>query len=240
MPCLAPCATSGPGTSLCDVGTSLVGEAPGSPGPEGPGTSDPRAVFSALSLPADGAVRPESPCLLFFQTLLDLGASPDYKDSYGLTPLYHTAVVGGDPGCCELLLHEHASVCCKDENGWHEVHQVRGAPAPRPRVGRGRAGCGSHPALHHWHSGIGLFTHKGTFLASLEKSKDLGSPLHFWMAAAKELWGAQPFISAGSSPAWRPNRVRNQVLSEHWGPSTRPDFHARRARFRDPTWPQRS
>lgn len=68
-----------------------------------------------------------------FQTLLELGASPDYKDSYGLTPLYHTAVVGGDPHCCELLLHEHASVGCKDENGWHEVHQVRPPGPPQPR-----------------------------------------------------------------------------------------------------------
>ncbi|XP_074086951.1 SH3 and multiple ankyrin repeat domains protein 2 isoform X2 [Macrotis lagotis] len=58
------------------------------------------------------------------KTLLELGASPDYKDSYGLTPLYHTAVVGGDPYCCELLLHEHAMVGCKDENGWHEIHQA--------------------------------------------------------------------------------------------------------------------
>ncbi|XP_029932113.1 SH3 and multiple ankyrin repeat domains protein 2 isoform X1 [Myripristis murdjan] len=57
-------------------------------------------------------------------TLLELGASPDYKDSRGLTPLYHSVVVGGDPGCCELLLHHHASVCCQDENGWHEVHQA--------------------------------------------------------------------------------------------------------------------
>ncbi|KAI4891394.1 hypothetical protein NFI96_032127, partial [Prochilodus magdalenae] len=57
-------------------------------------------------------------------TLLELGASPDYKDSRGLTALYHTAMVGGDPACCELLLHEHASVCCQDENGWHEVHQA--------------------------------------------------------------------------------------------------------------------
>lgn len=56
--------------------------------------------------------------------LLELGASPDYKDSRGLTPLYHSVVVGGDPGCCELLLNHHASVCCQDENGWHEVHQA--------------------------------------------------------------------------------------------------------------------
>ncbi|XP_059254990.1 SH3 and multiple ankyrin repeat domains protein 2 isoform X3 [Mustela nigripes] len=58
------------------------------------------------------------------KTLLELGASPDYKDSYGLTPLYHTAIVGGDPYCCELLLHERAAVCCRDENGWHEIHQA--------------------------------------------------------------------------------------------------------------------
>ncbi|XP_022363024.1 SH3 and multiple ankyrin repeat domains protein 2 [Enhydra lutris kenyoni] len=58
------------------------------------------------------------------KTLLELGASPDYKDSYGLTPLYHTAIVGGDPYCCELLLHEHAAVCCRDENGWQEIHQA--------------------------------------------------------------------------------------------------------------------
>ncbi|XP_053356416.1 SH3 and multiple ankyrin repeat domains protein 2-like [Clarias gariepinus] len=56
-------------------------------------------------------------------TLLDLGASPDYKDSRGLSALYHTAMVGGDSGCCELLLYEHASINCQDENGWHEVHQ---------------------------------------------------------------------------------------------------------------------
>lgn len=58
------------------------------------------------------------------QTLLELGASPDYKDSRGLTPLYHSVLVGGDPGCCELLLKQQAVVCCQDENGWHEVHQV--------------------------------------------------------------------------------------------------------------------
>lgn len=65
------------------------------------------------------------------QTLLELGASPDYKDSRGLTALYHTAIVGGDPYCCELLLHERASVSCQDENGWHEIHQVSSA-RPRP------------------------------------------------------------------------------------------------------------
>ncbi|XP_070617558.1 SH3 and multiple ankyrin repeat domains protein 2 isoform X3 [Erythrolamprus reginae] len=61
---------------------------------------------------------------LTLKTFLDLGASPNYKDSCGLTPLYHTAVVGGDPSCCELLLHEHATVGCRDENGWQEIHQA--------------------------------------------------------------------------------------------------------------------
>lgn len=62
--------------------------------------------------------------VLSLQTLLDLGASPDYKDSRGLTPLYHSAMVGGDPYCCELLLHDYAKVGCIDENGWQEIHQV--------------------------------------------------------------------------------------------------------------------
>uniref|UniRef100_A0A8D0B9C8 SH3 and multiple ankyrin repeat domains 2 n=1 Tax=Salvator merianae TaxID=96440 RepID=A0A8D0B9C8_SALMN len=61
---------------------------------------------------------------LTLKTLLELGASPNYKDSCGLTPLYHTAIVGGDPYSCELLLHEHATVGCKDENGWQEIHQA--------------------------------------------------------------------------------------------------------------------
>lgn len=63
--------------------------------------------------------------MILLQTLLDLGASPDYKDSRGLTPLYHSAMVGGDPYCCELLLHDYARLGCVDENGWQEIHQVR-------------------------------------------------------------------------------------------------------------------
>ncbi|XP_068995521.1 LOW QUALITY PROTEIN: SH3 and multiple ankyrin repeat domains protein 3 [Embiotoca jacksoni] len=57
-------------------------------------------------------------------TLLDLGASPDYKDSRGLTPLYHSAMVGGAPYCCELLLQDHATIGMMDENGWQEIHQA--------------------------------------------------------------------------------------------------------------------
>ncbi|XP_067110984.1 SH3 and multiple ankyrin repeat domains protein 3 isoform X2 [Osmerus mordax] len=61
---------------------------------------------------------------LALTTLLDLGASPDYKDSRGLTPLYHSSMVGGDPYCCELLLQDHAHIGSSDENGWQEVHQA--------------------------------------------------------------------------------------------------------------------
>ncbi|XP_015424212.1 PREDICTED: SH3 and multiple ankyrin repeat domains protein 3 [Myotis davidii] len=57
-------------------------------------------------------------------TLLDLGASPDYKDSRGLTPLYHSTLGGGDALCCELLLHDHAQLGTTDENGWQEIHQA--------------------------------------------------------------------------------------------------------------------
>ncbi|XP_042200867.1 SH3 and multiple ankyrin repeat domains protein 1, partial [Callorhinchus milii] len=57
-------------------------------------------------------------------TLLDQGASPNYKDRRGLTPLYHTAMVGGDTNCCELLLYTRAQLGCADENGWREIHQA--------------------------------------------------------------------------------------------------------------------
>ncbi|XP_042329276.1 SH3 and multiple ankyrin repeat domains protein 1 isoform X3 [Sceloporus undulatus] len=56
--------------------------------------------------------------------LLDLGGSPNYKDRRGLTPLYHTAMVGGDPRCCELLLYNRAYIGTTDENGWQEIHQA--------------------------------------------------------------------------------------------------------------------
>ncbi|KAL0968782.1 hypothetical protein UPYG_G00271790 [Umbra pygmaea] len=68
------------------------------------------------------AVRAKNQATL--KVLLDLGASPDYKDSQSLTPLYHSMLVGGDPGCCELLLRGNATVSCHDENGWHELHQA--------------------------------------------------------------------------------------------------------------------
>ncbi|MEJ1286992.1 SH3 and multiple ankyrin repeat domains 1 [Cricetulus griseus] len=61
---------------------------------------------------------------LALTALLDLGGSPNYKDRRGLTPLFHTAMVGGDPRCCELLLYNRAQLGIADENGWQEIHQV--------------------------------------------------------------------------------------------------------------------
>jgi len=58
------------------------------------------------------------------KTLLDLGASPNYKDSKGLTPLYLSMNPSVDPMLCEALLHDHAVVGAQDAQGWQEVHQV--------------------------------------------------------------------------------------------------------------------
>lgn len=57
------------------------------------------------------------------QTLLDLGASPNYKDLKGLTPLYYCVTNSSDVVCCELLLHDRAMVGATDLQGWQEVHQ---------------------------------------------------------------------------------------------------------------------
>lgn len=61
---------------------------------------------------------------LLLQTLLDLGASPNYKDTKGLTPLYFTLLHASDHSLTELLLHDHAFVGTCDPQGWQEVHQV--------------------------------------------------------------------------------------------------------------------
>ncbi|XP_053720444.1 LOW QUALITY PROTEIN: SH3 and multiple ankyrin repeat domains protein 1-like [Synchiropus splendidus] len=57
--------------------------------------------------------------------LFALGASPNYKDRCGLTPLYHTVLTGGDTSCCETLLYYRAKLGTRDENGWDESHQPR-------------------------------------------------------------------------------------------------------------------
>jgi SH3/ankyrin repeat-containing protein len=57
-------------------------------------------------------------------TLLELGASPNYKDAKGLTPLYWAVTHPTDPLLCEGLLHDRATLGAQDLQGWQEVHQV--------------------------------------------------------------------------------------------------------------------
>ncbi|XP_060530201.1 SH3 and multiple ankyrin repeat domains protein 3 isoform X2 [Cylas formicarius] len=58
------------------------------------------------------------------KTLLELGASPNYKDNKGLTPLYFTVSPNVDPVFVETLLHDHAVTGAQDTQGWQEVHQA--------------------------------------------------------------------------------------------------------------------
>ena len=62
---------------------------------------------------------------LCFQTLLDLGVSPNMKDSRSLTPLYYTVSHCTSPTCMEMLLQERAFIGAQDEQGWFEIHHVR-------------------------------------------------------------------------------------------------------------------
>ncbi|KAA0705055.1 SH3 and multiple ankyrin repeat domains protein 1 [Triplophysa tibetana] len=62
---------------------------------------------------------------LFVKVLLSMGASPDYRDRCGQTPLYHSVLTGGDTSCCETLLYYRARLGVRDENGWDESHQIR-------------------------------------------------------------------------------------------------------------------
>uniref|UniRef100_A0A1A9WV00 SH3 and multiple ankyrin repeat domains protein 3 n=1 Tax=Glossina brevipalpis TaxID=37001 RepID=A0A1A9WV00_9MUSC len=57
-------------------------------------------------------------------TLLELGASPNYKDARGITPLYISITRKCDAKITESLLHDHASLGTQDNQGWNEVHQV--------------------------------------------------------------------------------------------------------------------
>ncbi|XP_030754925.1 SH3 and multiple ankyrin repeat domains protein 3 isoform X3 [Sitophilus oryzae] len=58
------------------------------------------------------------------KTLLELGASPNYKDNRGLTALYFTVTPNVDPVFTETLLHDYATTGAADTQGWHEVHQA--------------------------------------------------------------------------------------------------------------------
>ncbi|XP_067626978.1 protein shank isoform X2 [Eurosta solidaginis] len=57
-------------------------------------------------------------------TLLELGASPNYKDGRGITPLYVSITRKCDPKITESLLHDHANLGIQDSQGWNEVHQA--------------------------------------------------------------------------------------------------------------------
>ncbi|KAG5673695.1 hypothetical protein PVAND_003718 [Polypedilum vanderplanki] len=57
-------------------------------------------------------------------TLLELGASPNYKDMKMLTPVYISVAKKIDPKITEVLLHDHATLGTKDSQGWNEVHQA--------------------------------------------------------------------------------------------------------------------
>ena len=61
---------------------------------------------------------------IVFQTLLDLGASPNYKDSRGLTPLFHAVISKANERCVQMLLHDHALIGCHDDQGGTEIHHV--------------------------------------------------------------------------------------------------------------------
>ncbi|XP_074037610.1 SH3 and multiple ankyrin repeat domains prosap isoform X2 [Leptinotarsa decemlineata] len=58
------------------------------------------------------------------KTLLELGASPNYKDNKGLTPLYYTITLNVEATFSETLLHDHATTGSQDAQGWQEVHQA--------------------------------------------------------------------------------------------------------------------
>ncbi|KAG5896565.1 hypothetical protein JTB14_010394 [Gonioctena quinquepunctata] len=58
------------------------------------------------------------------KTLLELGASPNYKDNKGLTPLYYTITLNVDATFSETLMHDHATTGAQDAQGWQEVHQA--------------------------------------------------------------------------------------------------------------------
>ena len=49
----------------------------------------------------------------------------DVYSLQGLTPLFYTAVYGGDPYCCEILLNDQAELHIADHQGKQEIHLVK-------------------------------------------------------------------------------------------------------------------
>jgi hypothetical protein len=60
----------------------------------------------------------------FNRTLLELGASPNYRDAKGFTPVYLSVVKKTDPKMTKSLLHDHGVLGTQDTQGWQEIHQV--------------------------------------------------------------------------------------------------------------------
>uniref|UniRef100_A0AC34GS79 Uncharacterized protein n=1 Tax=Panagrolaimus sp. ES5 TaxID=591445 RepID=A0AC34GS79_9BILA len=59
------------------------------------------------------------------KTLLELGASPNYRDPIGLTPLYYSMLTTDSAdSVAEILLSEAAEVGIIDMHGNHELHQA--------------------------------------------------------------------------------------------------------------------
>ncbi|GMS83942.1 hypothetical protein PENTCL1PPCAC_6117 [Pristionchus entomophagus] len=59
------------------------------------------------------------------KTLLELGASPNYRDVIGLTPIYYNMLTNdSNDGIAEMLLREAAEIGVTDMHGNHEIHQA--------------------------------------------------------------------------------------------------------------------
>ncbi|KAJ1346493.1 hypothetical protein KIN20_001288 [Parelaphostrongylus tenuis] len=59
------------------------------------------------------------------KTLLELGASPNYRDPIGLTPLYYNMLTtDSNDQVAEMLLREAADLGVTDMHGNHEIHQA--------------------------------------------------------------------------------------------------------------------
>lgn len=59
------------------------------------------------------------------KALLELGASPNYRDPIGLTPLYYNMLTtDSHPEVAEMLLSEAADISIKDMHANEPLHQV--------------------------------------------------------------------------------------------------------------------
>ncbi|PAV61686.1 hypothetical protein WR25_04326 [Diploscapter pachys] len=59
------------------------------------------------------------------KTLIELGASPNYRDPIGLTPLYYNMLTtDSNDQVAEMLLREAADIGVTDMHGNHEIHQA--------------------------------------------------------------------------------------------------------------------